>query len=346
MKNKQIKKNQTEKNPVGALKAKKIGAILKIVNLNNKKKKKFKKQFSLRLMAYRRWFYFLSLLVILPGLFSLIFWGLKPSIDFTGGSKIEIKNVYDIERAKKFAQENGLEGVSVQRVGDDSVAIRFKTVEESKHNEIKGKIKSFFGENAEELSFDTVGPSISKEITQKAFLAVLFASLIIIFYIGYSFRHVPRPANSWEFGVAAIIALIHDIIVVTGVFSFLGHFYNVEVDPLFVTALLTVIGFSVHDTIVIFDRIRENLIRSGLSNIEEVVEKSVIEMLPRTLNTSFLVWVMLLVLLVFGGTSVRYFVLVLVVGILSGTYSSIFNASPLLITWHKLKTSKRLLMFN
>ncbi len=294
----------------------------------------------MRLMAYRKWFYLFSLLIILPGLLSIGFWRLKPSIDFTGGSRIEIKNVTDVEVAKKFADENGLENITVQKIDNDSVSIRFKEIDEAKHKEIRDKIGNAFGNGAEEASFETVGPSISKEITQKSFWAVAIAALVIIFYIGYSFRKVPKPANSWEFGITAVIALLHDAIVVTGVFSILGHFYNVEVDPLFITALLTVIGFSVHDTIVIFDRVRENLIRSGAEDFEEVVEKSVAEMLPRTLNTSFLVWVILLVLLIFGGTTIRYFVLALVVGIFSGTYSSILNASPLLITWQNFKTRK------
>jgi preprotein translocase subunit SecF len=171
-------------------------------------------------------------------------------------------------------------------------------------------------------------------------LAVLFASLIIVFYIGYSFRKVPKPANSWEFGIAAIIALAHDTLIVIGVFSFLGKFANVEVDPLFITGLLTVIGFSVHDTIVIFDRIRENLIKKGASEFEETINLSLFEMLPRTINTSFLVWSILLILFLFGGLTIRYFVLTLVIGILAGSYSSLLVASPLLVTWQELKHKK------
>lgn len=303
---------------------------------------KFKSQnfAGMNLMAHRKWFYLISLLIIIPGLVSLAVWRLKPSIDFTGGSQIEIKNVTDTEAAKKFASENGLENVTVQKIGNDSVTIRFKEIDEAKHKDIKDKISNAFGPGAEEVSFETVGPSISKELTRNSFTAIGLASLVIIIYVAFSFRKVPKPANSWEFGITAVIALLHDAIVITGIFSILGHFYNVEVDPLFITALLTIIGFSVHDTIVIFDRIRENLIRSGAEDFEEVVEKSVQEMLPRTLNTSFLVWVILLVLLIFGGTTIRYFVLALVIGVFSGTYSSILNAAPLLITWQNFKTKK------
>jgi len=169
----------------------------------------------------------------------------------------------------------------------------------------------------------------------------LAALIVIVAYIGYSFRKVPKPANSIEFGVAAIIALLHDALVVLGVFSILGHFYHVEVDPLFITAILTVIGFSVHDTIVIFDRIRENLIKGSYSDFEGTVAVSVYEMLPRTINTSFLVWVILLILYIFGGVTIKYFVLALLIGILSGTYSSILNASPLLVTWQDFKKKRK-----
>jgi preprotein translocase subunit SecF len=148
---------------------------------------------------------------------------------------------------------------------------------------------------------------------------------------------VPKPANSWEFGTTAILALAHDTIIVIGSFAFLGHFFNIEIDPLFITGLLTIIGFSVHDTIVIFDRIRENLVNKGATDFESTVNESLFEMLPRTLNTSFLVWVILLILFLFGGGSVHYFVLTLVIGIFVGTFSSLLVASPLLITWQELK---------
>lgn len=303
----------------------------------------------MNLISYRKWWYILSLVIILPGTISLILWGLKPSIDFTGGSLLELRGISDTSKVKDVAEKNGLENVTPQKIGSDGVIIRFKEIDETKHKEVIGKIKETLGKpstennsgrNISEVRFETVGPSISKEITQKAFISVALASLIIVLYVGYSFRKVPHPANSWEFGIAAIVALLHDLLVVCGAFSLLGHFYNIEIDPLFITALLTVIGFSVHDTIVIFDRIRENLIRKGGSDFEEVVNVSVYEMLHRTINTSFLVWVILLILLIFGGLTIRYFVLALVIGILSGTYSSILNASPLLVSWQEFKKKK------
>lgn len=305
----------------------------------------------MQLIQQRRVWYLLSLVIIIPGTAALILWGLKPSIDFTGGSLMEIRGSVDSARAKDLAEKNGLSNVTVQKVGNDGLILRFREIDEKKHKESSGKINEGLGKPAspegnsgggvKEVRFETVGPTISKEITMKAFWAVALASLIIIIYIGYSFRKVPFPANSWEFGIAAVIALLHDALVVTGIFAILGHFNNVEVDPLFITALLTVIGFSVHDTIVIFDRIRENLIGKGAEDFEEVVNLSVIEMLPRTINTSFLVWAILLVLLIFGGSTIRYFVLALVIGIFSGTYSSILNASPLLVTWQGFKKKRK-----
>jgi preprotein translocase subunit SecF len=292
------------------------------------------------LMKHRRIFYGISLALIIPGTIALIMWGLRPSIDFTGGSRLEIRGTTDVASITKFAEGEGLKNVTVERIGTDGYSIRFKEVDEAKHSAVKKDLPKL-SKTVTEVTFETVGPTISKEITQKAFGAVALAAIFIIIFIGYSFRKVPYPANSWEFGFAAIVALLHDVLLVCGIFAIMGHFWNVEVDPLFITAILTVIGFSVHDTIVIFDRIRENLIRSGAQEFEEVVNRSVVEMLPRTLNTSFLVWVILLILLVFGGTTIRFFVLTLVIGIFSGTYSSILNAAPLLVTWEEFKKKRK-----
>ncbi|MDD3679023.1 MAG: protein translocase subunit SecF [Patescibacteria group bacterium] len=294
----------------------------------------------MNLMKNRKWYYLFSLLFIVPSVVGLSLWQLKPSIDFNGGSRLELRGIEDSFNAESFIEENELAGAVVQKIGDDGLSIRFAEINEEKHRKVTENLPKYFGKNVLEVGFETVGPTISNEITRQAFLAVFFASLIIIFYIGYSFRRVPKPANSWEFGITAIIALAHDTIIVLGVFSFLGKFLNVEVDPLFITGLLTVIGFSVHDTIVIFDRIRENLIKRGASDFEETVNLSLFEMLPRTINTSFLVWSILLILFLFGGITLKYFVLTLVVGILAGSYSSLFVASSLLITWQEIKNKK------
>lgn len=295
----------------------------------------------MNIMKYRKWWYGISLVLLVPGLFSMFVWGLKPSIDFTGGSKLDFIGTKDIEKVRTLAQENGLESISVYRLGGDSVSLRFKDIDEGKRKEIVSKFDESFGNDIKDIIYENVGPSVSADTTRNSFLAIGLASLVIIIYIAFSFRRVPSPAKSWEFGVAAVLATIHDTIFLVGTFSLLGYFYSVEIDPLIVTAILTIIGFSVHDTIVIFDRIRENLIKINDKNFEEIVNISVLEMLPRTINTSFLGWVPLVALFVFGGETIRWFVFALMIGMVSGTYSSILNASPLLVTWQNFKTNRK-----
>jgi len=289
------------------------------------------------LMKHRKWYYLVSGTLVTLGLVASIFWGLRRSIDFTGGSRLELRGTADTVRALEYLGGNGIEGAVAQKIGSDGLSLRFNEITEEKHRELSQNLISSLGEGVTEVGFETVGPTISKEITRNAIIAIVLSSLLIIFYIGYSFRQVPKPANSWEFGIAAVLALMHDTIIVVGTFAVLGRFKNVEIDPLFITGLLTVIGFSVHDTIVIFDRIRENLIKKGASNFEEIVNESLFEMLPRTLNTSYLVWAILLILFVFGGVTIKYFVLTLVIGIFVGTFSSLLVASPLLLSWQELK---------
>jgi preprotein translocase subunit SecF len=292
----------------------------------------------MNLMKYRKYFYILSLIIIIPGTISLFVWKLKLSIDFTGGSYVEIQGTKDVKAVSDFAKKDKLENVQITQTSKGLI-VRSKEIPESSQKDFKSDISSI--KDAKVVQFETVGPSVSKEITRRAFTSVVLASVLIVLYIAYAFRKVPKPANSWEFGITAVFALLHDVLVVIGVFSLLGHFFNIEIDPLFITAILTVIGFSVHDTIVIFDRIRENLIKGSGETFEEVVNRSVVEMLPRDLNNSFLVWSVLLVLFILGGSTIRYFVLALLVGILSGTYSSILNASPLLISWEDYKRKKK-----
>jgi preprotein translocase subunit SecF len=194
--------------------------------------------------------------------------------------------------------------------------------------------------DVKQQEFETIGPVIGQETTLNALKAVGIASILIILYITWSFRSVPKPASSFRFGICAIIALIHDVLVVVGVFAILGHFFGVEIDSLFVTAILTIIGFSVHDTIVVFDRIRENLRRNGGENFAKTANESIIQTIGRSLNTSLTVILVLFTLLLFGGESIRWFVVALLIGIISGTYSSIFNASPLLVLWHEFSARR------
>jgi preprotein translocase subunit SecF len=214
-------------------------------------------------------------------------------------------------------------------------------VDLKKENLKKDKAIAKAKNNIEEKRFDSIGPVIGEELKSSAFWAVLIALVAIVLYIGWAFRKVSRPVSSFKYGIVAMIALFHDIIITLGVFSVLGYVYNVEVGIPFVAALLAILGYSVNDTIVVFDRTRENLLKSGIDDFEEVVNKSVNETMIRSLNTSFTTLLILFTLYLFGGATIKYFVVALVVGITAGTYSSIFIASPLLVVWQRWSLKRR-----
>jgi len=289
-----------------------------------------------------KWLYFaISLVVILPGVYSLIRFRLKLSIDFTGGTLLEIqtKNSVNHDQFKALAQGLKLDLSQVQDSGNNTYLLRLKPMSPEENDQLKIKLKDQFP-GAEEKRFENVGPVVGAELAKKSILAVIVASLAIIAYIAWSFRGIPKPYSSWKFGASAVIALLHDAFLILGLFSLFGHLFGVEIDVLFVTALLTVIGFSVHDTIVVFDRVRENLTKLHQSSFEQVVDFSLTETLVRSLNTSLTVTLTLTALLLFGGETIRWFVVALLIGIISGTYSSIFNASPILVLWESKRLKK------
>lgn len=287
-------------------------------------------------LKFKVWYFVFSLLIILPGLYYLLTFGLRLGIDFTGGALIEYKfeKNLDIANLKQKIIENGIEVGQISPSSDNSYIIRTKPIDQGKINNLRKTLSEEFG-NIEERRIENIGPVIGEELSKKAIISLLIASIAIVLYIAYSFRKIPRPASSLRFGIAAVVALVHDILVVIGVFAILGKFYNVEVDILFVTALLTVVGFSVHDTIVIFDRIRENLLKNIGRKFIDVANISVVQTLGRSLNTSLTVVLVLTALLLFGGETIKWFVVALLVGIVSGTYSSIFNATALLVWWEE-----------
>lgn len=295
--------------------------------------------FNMEFVKNRKYFYLLSLIIIIPGVVSLIFWGLRLGIDFSGGAMAEISWAKDAKSSdiREEVKKANVQNLFVQTSGDQSLLLRYpaKTQEEGrdKLNKIISTIKPATGD-IKETNFSIVGPTVSKDLTSKAIKAVIIASIVIVLYIAYAFRKVQKPASSWSFGICAIIALLHDLLVVTGIFSILGHFFLwVEVDALFITALLTVLGFSVHDTIVVFDRIRENLRLYPNKPFEWVVNESLVQTLARSINTSLTVVLTLLALFLLGGDTIKGLVLALIIGVISGTYSSIFNASQLMVTW-------------
>lgn len=287
-------------------------------------------------MRFKIWYFVFSTLIILPGLFYLMSSGLKLGIDFTGGALLEykIEKEVKIEDLKRLVEEKGVEVGQITSAGNNTYIIRTKPLEQDQLDIIKANLAENFGK-IEERRVENVGPVIGAELRQKAVYALILASIAIVLYISFSFRKVPKPASSLRFGIAAIVALLHDVLIVIGAFAILGKFLGVEVDTLFVTALLTIIGFSVHDTIVVFDRIRENLIKNIGKKFIDVANISVVQTLGRSLNTSLTVIFVLVALLLFGGETIKWFVVALLIGIISGTYSSIFNATALLVWWEE-----------
>ncbi|KKP91975.1 MAG: Protein translocase subunit SecF [Parcubacteria group bacterium GW2011_GWA2_36_10] len=297
------------------------------------------------IIAKKNLWFSLSGILSIISLVALLIWGLKLSIDFTGGSLLEVAyqpSRPSVEKITEILQPLNLESLRVQPSGDNEFFVRFESVDEPRHQEILGVLKNVQFDNqtlqGQELKFESIGPTIGNELKSKAVQAIVLVLILIIAYIAYAFRHVSKPVASWKYGVAAVIALFHDIFVVIGIYAILGHFLNVEVDILFVTALLTILGFSVHDTIVTFDRTRENLFKIKGQSFEEIVNLSVNETIVRSLNTSLTTLFALLAVYIFGGESIRYFVLALILGVIIGTYSSIFIASPLVVLWNSEKS--------
>jgi preprotein translocase subunit SecF len=287
-------------------------------------------------MKYKWWFFIFSILVIVPGMVSLALFGLRLSIDFSGGTLLEYQFSKPLtqDEVRQTVSSKQVEVSSVVPADNNTFIIKAKPMETEKINEVKTALTEKYGDVVEKR-VENVGPVIGAETTKNALLALLIASVMIVLYIAWSFRKVPKPTSSWRFGIAAVVALLHDVLLVIGIFSILGQWWGVEVDVLFVTAILTIIGFSVHDTIVVFDRIRENLPRHLSKKFIDVANISITQTLARSLNTSLTVILVLLALLLFGGESIRWFVVALLVGIASGTYSSIFNATAVLAVWEE-----------
>jgi preprotein translocase subunit SecF len=295
------------------------------------------------IVGKRKIWFVISIILIVPGTIALILWGLKPGIDFTGGQEIEVAGEVSQSELSDIISKTGVKEITVTTSGSDRLVARFSDKEVENPENVRQNIKTLLAEkNLTETAYSSVGPSVSRDITRNALFGVGLASIAILLYIAFAFRNTPPPVSPWSFGATAIIALLHDALFLLGIFAILGHFFGVQVDALFVTAILTVIGFSVHDTIVVYDRIRENL-RKLNKPFEEVVNISINETLARSLNTSVTVVLVLSAFYMFGGESIKYFVLALLIGIISGTYSSIFNASPLLVVYNnwKIKKSKQ-----
>lgn len=289
----------------------------------------------------------LSGIMVLVSIAAIAFFGLALGIEFTGGSLLEVEYIKmrpSIEEVRAAIADIKLEGLVIQPSGAQGILLRFKSIDEVTHQEIISRLTVVTQEHQEmrELRFDSIGATIGRELRNRSLLALALAGVFIVLYIAWAFRHVSKPVSSWKYGVTAVLALVHDVLIPTGVFAVLGYWHGVEIDSLFITALLTIMGFSVHDTIVVFDRTRENLQRmKSAEAYAEVVGKSVQETFGRSLATSFTVMLVLAAIFLFGGGSTIYFALALIIGIGVGTYSSIFVASPLLVVWHELSEHRR-----
>ncbi|MBI2909743.1 MAG: protein translocase subunit SecF [Chloroflexi bacterium] len=288
----------------------------------------------LDLVGRRYWFFLLSALFIVPGLISLaIPPGLKAGIDFSSGSTMTIAFEAQVTQAdlrSEFA-DLGHGDTVIQRTGEGNYLVRTRDLSPDAKGRVEDGLRAKFGAFTV-LDFYSVSPVVATEIVQNSALAVVVASFGILMYLWWAFRQVPNP---FRYGVCAVVALIHDVLVVLGAFSIMGKLFEVEIDAMFITGLLTVIGFSVHDTIVVFDRTRENLKKGISREFDTTVNASLLETMSRSVNTSLTVVITLAALLLFGGVTIRNFLLVLLIGIISGTYSSIFNASQLLVAWEK-----------
>jgi preprotein translocase subunit SecF len=298
----------------------------------------------LDLVGKRYIWFAISLLLIVPGFIFLVMpgGGLRPSIDFAGGTLWEFaipnrtESIGTSDISTIFQQQgvnNAIAQVSAPNERQQVVVTvrspEVKAEDPRKQNVTKAMIAAF--PETQLTRFETVGATVSRESTQQAVLAVLAASLAIMAYLTFAFREAPNP---FRYGACAIIAMLHDVLLVVGMAALLGYFINLEVDALFLTALLTVISFSVHDTIVVFDRVRENMkFRRTGQPFEEIVNVSIVQTLSRSINTQLTTFLTLMALLLFGGKTIEHFVLILLIGLLSGTYSSIFNAAQLLVVW-------------
>jgi len=279
---------------------------------------------------------------MLSAVAAMFVWGLNPGIDFVGGTLIDVS--YPDGRPDQAAITASLSSIdqsaSIRASGEDGYIIRMNEISQERKDEVMSALSLQGSHILVENSFDSVGPTLGIEALRKSLVSIVLVLVGIVLYITFAFRKVSEPVSSWKYGLVAIAALIHDVVIPVGVFSVFGYYFGYEVDTLFVTALLVILGFSIHDTIVVFDRVRENLKEDLKKTFDVVVGESVNQTISRSINTSLTTLIALIVLYFLGSQSTQEFALVLIIGIAAGTYSSIFIASPLLVTiekWGKKK---------
>lgn len=290
-------------------------------------------------VGLRRWWFALSALSIVASFAALAVFGLKFSIDFTGGSLMELSFVETAPASSDIAStlvESGKEGVTVQSSSGNRAIVRLQSLSEDEHQAVLATLHEKYGDFSEDR-FDSIGPVIGNELRKSAMLGLVTTLVLIGLYISWAFRKVSDPVASWKYGVLTMFCAAHDVIIPLGVFAVIGHYWHWEVGTAFIAAMLTILGYSISDTVVVFDRTRENLSRDTGESFAQVVEKSIQQTYVRSINTSVTVLLALASILLIGGESTRPFALALLIGVLVGTYSSIFFASPALVEWEMMK---------
>jgi preprotein translocase subunit SecF len=291
----------------------------------------------MNLMKHKKIYFLISAMFLIPGLIALIFFGLQPSIDFTGGSLLEIKFLNEVENYQAEILKNSLKEFypieSIQETAEASLILRGKEITNEEKEQVVDLIVNEFGE-IEVLRFETVGPILGRELLKKTITAILLVAVVIAAYIWQQFHDL-------KFGISAVLAMFHDSLILLGIFSLLGRFRGIEVDVLFVTAILTTLSFSIHDTVVLYNRIRELKKKHRHLSLEEIANAAIWKTLGRSINDSMTIIIMLLSLVLLGGESIRYFSFALLIGAITGTYSSSFTAVPILLVWEELANRKK-----
>ena len=287
-------------------------------------------------LKYKNIYYVFSGMLLIASLASVLFFSLRFGIDFLGGSILEVD--FEARPENQIIQEKiqdlNLGETIIQPTGEKGAILRFREVDETTHQQIISKLNEI--STTTEKRFESIGPTIGKELRQKTIILIVVSLLALLVYITIAFRKVSRSVSSWQYGIVSIFTLFFDVLIPVGLFAFLGKFYNIQFSIPIVTALLTILGYTINDKVIIFDRIRENLLRSRKEDFEDLVNESLNQTLFRSLSTGTCTLLVLIAIFFLGGETLKYFALTLIVGIVSGTYSSIFLAAPLLVTWLKL----------
>ena len=295
----------------------------------------------INIVGKRKWFFLFSAVVLIAGILSLAIFGLEPGVDFSSGTTLTIRFEKEIDQGvlRQEMIDLGYDKAVIQRTSDGDYFIRLSEITPEERQDITSALRESLDENLTVRDYYAVSPVIAKETGRNAAIAVAVAAVAMLIYIAWAFRRMPNPIR-W--GTCAIIALLHDVLVVMGIFSIMGWVAGIQIDAMFITGMLTVVGYSINNTVVVFDRIRENYSKGISKDFETTVNVSIMETLARSINTSLTTLFVILAIYLFGGVTIKYFVLVLLIGVIAGTYSSLLIAGPLLVVWNKAMAKKRL----